>query len=66
VSANDNDRLVPVSADGHAGGNHEYWSYLEGALPNSIPLVFPTGAVVATPPLAREYALRRSPGFTRD
>jgi hypothetical protein len=65
VSGNDNDRLVLISANGHAGGNHEYRPS-STALPRTIPPFFPTGSVVARPPLAREYVLRRSPGFTLD
>jgi predicted TIM-barrel fold metal-dependent hydrolase len=100
------ERLILVSADGHAGGNHEqYRSYLESkylddfdrwraaysnpfkdlttgtrdrnwnderrvrelegdgvvaevVFPNTIPPFFPTGAVVARPPLPSEYELR--------
>ena len=100
------DRLVLISADGHARGNHEqYRTYLEARyleafdawraqysnpfkdlsgntrnrnwdddrriteleadgvvaeviFPNTVPPFFPTGAVVARPPMAEEYELR--------
>ena len=105
-------RLILISADGHAGGNHEqYRSYLESRyldefdawrgrysnpfkdltggtrnrnwdddrrlaeleadgvvaevlFPNTIPPFFPTGAVVARPPVPEDYELRLagSPG----
>jgi predicted TIM-barrel fold metal-dependent hydrolase len=106
MSTNTTDRLTLISADCHAGGNHEmYRSYLgarylddfdrwrgaysnpfkdlqagrrtqnwdderrvseqeadgvvaEVTFPNTIPPFFPTGAVIARPPMPDEYELR--------